>query len=120
MNSDLVIGITIVILWVPSLYLIPKYLGTKRQIGWKYSLFFTIFLTWIGGLILTLFSRPIQKSRRVGLNKIMGILGIVASLNSLYTMNNEKNYSSNFFAFITIVVLQDNLNTNSFLLQENQ
>jgi hypothetical protein len=106
MDSDLIIGITIAILWVPSLYLIPKHLGTKRQIGWKYSLFFTIVFTWIGGLVLTLISRPIAKQRRVGLNRILGVIGAVGLLNNIYMIEKEKNYDfSNLYVFVGFVVL---------------
>lgn len=96
----------IAILWVPSVYLIPKYLGRNRQIGWKYSLFFTIVFTWIGGLVLTLISRPITKQRRVGLNRILGVIGAVGLLNNIYMIEKEKNYDfSNLYVFVGFVVL---------------
>jgi len=38
------------------LYLIPKLLGSKRKIGFGWSLFWCILLSWPIGLIITLIS----------------------------------------------------------------
>lgn len=81
------------LLWIPSLFLIPKYIGMKRNIGWKWSLFFTIFLTWIGGALLTLISQPLHKPRRVKLNKILGTVSIFLLLANIYVMTKNENYN---------------------------
>ncbi len=81
------------LLWIPSLFLIPKFIGMKRNIGWKWSLFFTISLTWIGGALLTLISQPLNKPRRVKLNKILGTIGIFLLLANIYVMTKNENYN---------------------------
>ena len=65
----------------------------KRNIGWKWSLFFTISLTWIGGALLTLISQPLNKPRRVKLNKILGTIGIFLLLANIYVMTKNENYN---------------------------
>jgi hypothetical protein len=84
----------IVLLWFPSLYLIPKYIGVKRHIGWKWSLFFTISLTWIGGLLLSLLSMPLNKSRKIKTNKILGLLFVFVLVMNLYVMTKaDRNFN---------------------------
>lgn len=47
----------ILILSVCLSYVVANYLGSKRQIGFGWSLFFCLTLTIVGGLIVTLLSR---------------------------------------------------------------
>ena len=94
-----ILMIITVLLWFPSLYLIPKYIGVKRHIGWKWSLFFTISLTWIGGLFFSLLSMPLKKSRKIKTNKILGLLFVFVLVMNLYMMTkDDKNF--NFIGFI--------------------
>jgi hypothetical protein len=63
-NLEDIFGIIFPIFWLLGTYLIPKYIGLRRNIGWKWSLFFTFIFTWIGGLILTLLSQKKGKKPR--------------------------------------------------------
>jgi hypothetical protein len=103
MNLEDLFYFLLLICWLLGFYLIPKYIGTKRNIGWKWSLFFTFILTWIGGLIVTLLSQKKGKKPRKIINNILGalfMLSVVLQLSKLLKINE---YSINYWDYIYVI-----------------
>jgi hypothetical protein len=102
-NTITIWEISNLIIWVSSLYLIPKYIGLRRNIGWKWSLFFTLNFTWIGGLIITLLSQKKGKKPRKIINNILGsffMLGVVFQLSKLLKINE---YYINYWDYLPVI-----------------
>jgi hypothetical protein len=102
-NLDYTFGIILLIFQLIGIYLIPKYIGLGRNIGWKWSLFFTFVFTWIGGLILTLFSQKKGKKPRKIINNILGSLymaGVLIQLSKLLKINE---YSINYWDYLPVI-----------------
>lgn len=102
-NLEDIFYFLIAICWPLGLYLIPKYIGTKRNIGWKWSLFFTFFLTWIGGLIVTLLSQKKGKKPRKIINNIIGAFFMLSVLFPLSKLLKTNDYYINYWDYYPVI-----------------
>jgi hypothetical protein len=102
-NLEDIFGIIFPIVWLLGTYLIPKYIGLRRNIGWKWSLFFTFIFTWIGGLILTLLSQKKGKKPRKIINNILGALFMLSVVFQLSKLLKINEYSINYWDYLPVI-----------------
>jgi Na+-driven multidrug efflux pump len=57
--------IIIIALWIVLTHLVAKYIGSKREIGYGKSVFWSILLTPIIGFIITILSKQTDKQQTV-------------------------------------------------------
>ena len=65
----------VLILSVCLSFVVANYLGSKRQIGYGWSLFFCLTLTIVGGLIVTLLSRKYQPDNTTPPSRVKIVIG---------------------------------------------
>jgi len=102
-NLENIFYFLFIICWPLGLYLIPKYIGSKRNIGRNWSLFFTFIFTWVGGLIITLLSQKKGKKPRKIINNILGAVFMLSVVFQLSKLLKTNEYDINYWDYYPVI-----------------
>jgi hypothetical protein len=109
-----------------SVYIIPKYLGAKRNIGIFWSAIFTIILTPAGGLFMTLISKSKPNPPSYKTNLVFGFIYLI-SLGGILSKNTDALSSVQLVQIISLMIycfslctkpLNDKVDADNYLPNE--
>jgi len=116
-------GVLTIIFYLIGVYMIPKYLGSKRNIGIFWSSIFSIIMTPIGGLFMTMISRTKPNPPRHKTNLVFGFICVI-SLGLVLTKSRDTTFFAQLLQNIALIIycfslstkpLNDNVDTDSSL-----